>query len=85
MTDANRPPGERIGGWTRLVTASKTTYNEKPIDLPEFITQNREKLALKPNDDYSDLHSYFGWEMDDAGWDRALKMDAFALRRAGTR
>jgi len=60
--------------WTRLVTASRTTYNEKPIDLPEFIIQNREKLALKPNDDYSDLHSYFGWEMDDAGWDRALKM-----------
>src|SRR4051794_11720651 len=21
MTDVNRPPGERIGGWTRLVTA----------------------------------------------------------------
>jgi hypothetical protein len=30
-------------------------------------------LALKPNDDYSDLHTYFGWEMDDASWDRALK------------
>jgi len=60
--------------WTRLVTASKTTYNDQSIDLPEFITQNRDKLALKPNDDYSDLHSYFGWDMDDAGWDRAIKM-----------
>lgn len=59
--------------WTRLVGASKTTYGEKPIDLPEFIAHNREKLALKPNDDYSDQHTYFGWEMDSAGWERALK------------
>jgi len=59
--------------WTRLVSAARTTYDEKPIDLPEFITQNRERLALKPNDDYSDQHTYFGWEMDSAGWDRALK------------
>src|SRR3954447_21358064 len=45
--------------WTRLVGATKTTYNDQTIDLPGFIAQNREKLALKPNDDYSDLHSYF--------------------------
>ena len=55
-------------------SAAKTTYGEKPIDLPEFITQNRQRLALKPNDDYSDQHTYFGWEMDSAGWDRALKL-----------
>jgi len=59
--------------WTRLVTASKTTYEDKTIDLLEFIAQNRERLALKPNDDYSDQHTYLGWEMDPSGWDRALK------------
>ncbi len=59
--------------WTRLVQAAKTTYREKTVDLPEFITQNREKLALKPNDDYSDLHTYLGWEMDAGAWERALK------------
>jgi hypothetical protein len=59
--------------WTRLVAQTKTTYEEKPIDLPEFIVQNRERLALKPNDDYSDQHSYFGWEMDSGAWERALK------------
>ncbi len=59
--------------WTRLVAATKTTYDDKTIDLPEFISQNRERLALKPNDDYSDLHSYFGWEMDGPDWDRAIK------------
>jgi hypothetical protein len=59
--------------WTRLVAASKTTYNGVPIDLLEFITENRDRLALKPNDDYSDHHSYFGWETDAGAWDRALK------------
>ena len=59
--------------WTRLVTPAKATYGDTTIDLPEFVAQNRERLALKPNDDYSDQHSYFGWEMDAAGWDRAIK------------
>ncbi len=59
--------------WTRLVQATKTTYGDETIDLPEFIAANREKLVLKPNDDYSDQHSFFGWEMDDAAWERALK------------
>ena len=59
--------------WTRLVAAGKTTYREQNIDLLEYLSQNREKLALKPNDDYSDLHTYFGWEMDAAEWDRAIK------------
>jgi uncharacterized circularly permuted ATP-grasp superfamily protein len=59
--------------WTRLVAHAKTTFEDKTVDLPEFIVQNRDRLALKPNDDYSDQHSYFGWEMDGADWDRALK------------
>jgi len=59
--------------WTRLVAATKTTYHDQAIDLPEFIVQNRERLVLKPNDDYSDQHSFYGSEMDDAAWERALK------------
>jgi uncharacterized circularly permuted ATP-grasp superfamily protein len=59
--------------WTRLVSPVKTAYQDQVIDLPEFILQNRERLALKPNDDYGDQHSYFGWEMDGPAWERALK------------
>src|SRR5581483_8016562 len=59
--------------WTRLVTAMKTTYRDQAVDLPEFIVENRERLVLKPNDDYSDQHSFFGWELDEAGWERALR------------
>jgi hypothetical protein len=59
--------------WTRLVAATKTTYDDKTIDLPEFIISNRERLTLKPNDDAGDLHTYLGWEMDASEWERALK------------
>ena len=59
--------------WTRLVAAGKTTFGDETVDLPEFISRNRERLALKPNDDYGDQHMFFGWDMDDAAWDRALK------------
>ena len=59
--------------WTRVVAPGKTTHQEQTIDLIEFLQQNREKLVLKPNDDYSDQHSFFGWEMDDTGWERAIR------------
>jgi hypothetical protein len=59
--------------WTRLVAPGKTTYRERTIDLLYFIHQNREKLVLKPNDDYSDQHSFIGAEMDQAAWERAVR------------
>lgn len=59
--------------WTRLVAPSKTTYRERTIDLIDFIHQRREKLMLKPSDDYSDQHSFAGWEMDQTAWERAVR------------
>jgi hypothetical protein len=59
--------------WTRLVTAGKTTYHEKTIDLQEYVLKNRERLVLKPNDDYTGQGSFFGWEMNDSSWERALR------------
>ncbi len=60
--------------WTRVVGANKTAYRDKTVDLPEFILANREKLVLKPNDDSGDRNSFRGAEMDDSGWERALKL-----------
>lgn len=59
--------------WTRLVTPGKTTWRDQTIDLAEYILQNREKLVLKPNDDYSDQHTFFGSELNATAWERALK------------
>src|SRR3569833_1192342 len=75
--------------WTRVVKAGKTTYREpapdhapdkapdktpeKTIDLLDFIRENREKLVLRPNDEYSDLHTFIGYEHDEGSWARAIR------------
>jgi hypothetical protein len=59
--------------WTRVVSATKTTFKNKTVDLLEFIIKHREKLVLKPNDDSGEDQSFRGWEVGEAGWERALK------------
>lgn len=60
--------------WTRVVRPSKTQVHDEAIeDLLEYIRQNREKLVLRPNDEYSDLHSYVGYEHDEGSWARAIR------------
>jgi hypothetical protein len=59
--------------WTRIVTASNTTFQDQTVDLPEFILKNREKLVLRPNDDSTDEHAFRGADTDSAGWEKALK------------
>lgn len=59
--------------WTRMVAATTTAFHDKQVDLVDFIQKNRETLVLRPNDDATDQHEYRGWEIDDAGWERALK------------
>lgn len=59
--------------WTRVVSATKSTYQNQVIELPEFILKNREKLILKPNDESPDVPVVRGWETDSTGWENALK------------
>jgi len=60
--------------WTRVVKAGKTQYRDETIeDLIEYIKQNREKLVLRPNDEYSDMHSFIGYEHDEGSWARAIR------------
>ena len=58
--------------WTRIASAQNTTRKGRKIDLQDYILKHREKLVLKPNDEFSGAGVYFGWEMDAAGWERAL-------------
>jgi hypothetical protein len=60
--------------WTRVVVPRKTMHGDKQVDLPEFILNQREHLALLPNEDSSDQRIYIGAEMTAAAWDRALKL-----------
>jgi len=59
--------------WTRLVQAVRTSHNGRMVDLPEFVMKHRHKLVLKPNDDSTDLHPVRGAEVDDLGWEKALR------------
>lgn len=60
--------------WTRVVAATKTMWQDKNVDLPDFILKNRERLVLQPNDDSTDRSAVHGAEVDDAAWEKALKL-----------
>ena len=66
---------EMIAGhipWTRRVRADKSDYYGDEIDLLEFIDERRDRLVLKPNDDYGGHGIYIGWNTDEIGWDEAI-------------
>ncbi|HEX9441782.1 MAG TPA: hypothetical protein VF909_18995, partial [Roseiflexaceae bacterium] len=58
--------------WTRLVRGGVTRYQDQPVPLLTFAQRNRERLVLKPNDDYGGQGVLLGWETSQAAWDRAL-------------
>ena len=58
--------------WTRRVRAGKSDYFGEEIDLLEFIAERRDRLVLKPNDDYGGHGIYIGWNIDEIGWDEAI-------------
>jgi hypothetical protein len=59
--------------WTRRMTSCTTTYNAARIDLIEFVRAGRDRLVLKPNDDYGGHGIYIGWESDLRSWDEAIE------------
>ena len=58
--------------WTRKVRTGKSDYYGDEIDLLEFIDARRDRLVLKPNDDYGGHGIYLGWNIDEIGWDEAI-------------
>jgi len=58
--------------WTRCVRPGKSDYHGDEIDLLEFINEGRDRLVLKPNDDYGGHGIYIGWNSDEIGWDEAI-------------
>jgi Domain of unknown function (DUF407). len=58
--------------WTRMVHPGTTTYRGALIDLLTFARAERERLVLKPNDEYGGKGVVIGWETTPDEWDRAL-------------
>jgi uncharacterized circularly permuted ATP-grasp superfamily protein len=66
---------EMIAGhvpWTRTVRQGESDYYGDEIDLLEFIGEHRDRLVLKPNDDYGGHGISIGWNTDEIGWDEAI-------------
>lgn len=59
--------------WTRVVRPGTTGYQGEPVDLLAFTRANKDRLLLKPNDEYGGKGITVGWETDADGWDAALK------------
>jgi uncharacterized circularly permuted ATP-grasp superfamily protein len=58
--------------WTRKVREGHTTYGGKVIDLTDFVLRNRERLVLKPNDEYGGKGVVLGWTVDRHEWEQTL-------------
>lgn len=58
--------------WTRSVTERTTRFEGREVDLVPFIREHRERLVLKPNDDYGGAGITLGWTVDDSAWDGAI-------------
>ncbi len=59
--------------WTRVVSERKTVYQNKTVDLLEFITERREQFVLKPNDEYGGKGVILGWEASLDEWNETLQ------------
>lgn len=59
--------------WTRVVAPGETSYQGERVDLLAFTRANRDRLLLKPNDEYGGKGITVGWESSADEWDAALR------------
>ena len=58
--------------WTRVVEERHTTADGTEVDLIPFMLSHKNRLVLKPNDEYGGAGIVLGWEVDDTRWEEAL-------------
>lgn len=57
--------------WTRRVRPGRTTFDGGEDELLDILRRERERLVLKPNDDYGGAGVVIGWETSAEDWERA--------------
>lgn len=63
--------------WTRVMEERRTEHAGQAVELVPFVLRGRERMVLKPNDDYGGAGIVLGWTVDAATWERAVA-DALA-------
>jgi hypothetical protein len=88
FTDEERAAIHKHIPWTRRMCERRTHYQGNEIDLVAFARQERDKLVLKPNDEYGGKGIFIGWESDANQWDEAIQTalngDYLLQERVGT-
>ncbi|MCI0488816.1 MAG: hypothetical protein L0229_19670 [Blastocatellia bacterium] len=59
--------------WTRKLEDTRTTFEGRDVELLEHVRATRDRLVLKPNDDYGGHGIYIGWETDESAWDAGIE------------
>src|SRR5687768_14915644 len=59
--------------WTRRVEERSTVHQGHAVDLLPYISANREKFVLKPNDEYGGKGILLGWETEQGLWDSTIR------------
>jgi len=58
--------------WTRRVRSGATIFERAERELLEILVNERERLVLKPNDEYGGSGVVLGWETSEADWELAI-------------
>jgi uncharacterized circularly permuted ATP-grasp superfamily protein len=59
--------------WTRVMRERTTLHDGRTIDLLPWVAANRERLVLKPNDEYGGKGIVLGWTVDSETWQGAIR------------
>ena len=59
--------------WTRILADTSTEREGRHAGLLQIARKARERLVLKPNDEYGGTGVVLGWEASVSGWDDALE------------
>lgn len=59
--------------WTRRLVAGRTTFEQAEHDMAELVRRERERLVIKPNDEYGGHGVLIGAETDPWVWEQAIE------------
>jgi glutathionylspermidine synthase len=59
--------------WTRVLSDGRAAYGDWVVDLLAFVSDNRERLVMKPASDYGGHGVSLGMETEQGEWDRLIE------------
>ena len=59
--------------WTRILRSGRVTYGEWVVDLLQFVSDNRERLVLKPASEYGGHGVSLGMQTSQSDWDTIVE------------